>query len=155
MPQAVQSLPYVAWVILTALAFGSFAFVVATRWLTDATSGYLRFTAVVAALLAFLAWLVDGGLIASQALVVRQAPNDLVALRWAGLVWFVLIAILFAAVRRPRASVILGAGGILIALATLVVTAFGWAPTSPDAVPLLVQLAVLSLATGGSLAAIV
>ncbi len=28
MPQAVQSLPYVAWTLLTALAFGTFAFVV-------------------------------------------------------------------------------------------------------------------------------
>ena len=59
MPQAVQSLPYVAWVLLTTLAVGSFAFVVITRQLTDATRGYLGFTSVCAGLLGLFALLVD------------------------------------------------------------------------------------------------
>jgi hypothetical protein len=156
MPQAVQSLPYVAWILLAALAFGSFAFVVITHHLTDATRGYLRFTSIVATVLVLLAWLVDGGLTSSQSLVVRQASSDLVALRWAGLMCFILVALLFAAaVSRTRASRVLGAVGILTALVTLGVTAFGWVPSPPDAVPFLVQLVVLSLATGGSLAAII
>jgi hypothetical protein len=68
MPQAVYSLPYVAWVLLVALAFGSFAFVAMTRRLTDATRGYLGFTVVCAGLLALLALFTDWGL---------SAPTDL------------------------------------------------------------------------------
>lgn len=156
MPQAVQSLPYVAWVLLAALAFGSFAFVVLTRQLTDATTGYVRFTAICAALLAFLARLVDGGLRTSDALVISEPPQDLATLRWLGLVLFVVVALAYsAAVFRPRASLVLGVAGIFLALMTLAVAAFGWAPSVVDGVPLLVQLVMLALATGGSLAAIV
>ena len=50
----VQSFPYVAWILLAALAFGSFLFVVLTRQLTDASPGYVRFTAVMAAVLALV-----------------------------------------------------------------------------------------------------
>lgn len=156
MPQAVQSLPYVAWVLLAALAFGSFTVVVLTRQLTDATIGYIRFSAICAALLAFLARLVDGGLTTSDALVIVEPPQDLATLRWLGLVLFVVVALAYSVVvRRRRASLVLGVAGIVLALLTLAVAAFGWAPTAVDGVPLLVQLVMLALATGGSLAAIV
>jgi hypothetical protein len=64
------------------------------------------------------------------------------------------IAYLLAANNKGAAGVI-GAIGIATGLVVLARAALAWAPTTADAVPLLVQLAVLSLATGGSLAAIV
>ena len=44
-PPLVQTLPYVAWILLATLAFGGFAFVVVTRQLSDVTTGYVRFMA--------------------------------------------------------------------------------------------------------------
>jgi hypothetical protein len=156
MPQAVQSLPYVAWVLLTTLAFGSFAFVVLTRQLTDATTGYLRFTAMTAAVVAFLALLVDGGLTPTSDLIVVEPTPTLATLRRLGLVLFTVVAIAYGVLlHRPRAALVLGAAGLALAILTLATAAFGWAPTAVDAVPLLVQLVMLSLVTGGSLAAIV
>jgi hypothetical protein len=99
---------------------------------------------------------VDGGLTTTDALVISQPSQDLATLRWLGLVLFVVVGVAYAAtLRQPRASLVLGVAGISLAALTLAVAAFGWAPTPPDGVPLLVQLVVLSLATGGSLAAIV
>ena len=155
-PPLVQSFPYVAWVLLAALAFGSFLFAVLTRQLSDATTGYLRFTAVSAAVLAFLTRLVDGGLTTPVNLTIVSAPQELATWRWIGLLTFVFLAIAWAVlVRRPRASLAVGVTGVVVALLTLAAAAFGWAPTQPDAVPFLVQLATLSVVTGGSLAAIV
>ena len=155
-PPLVQSFPYVAWILLAALAFGSFLFAVLTRQLSDATTGYLRFTAVSAAVLAFLTRLVDGGLTTPVTLTIVSAPQELATWRWIGLLTFVFLAIAWAVlVRRPRASLAVGVTGVVVALLTLAAAAFGWAPTQPDAVPFLVQLATLSVVTGGSLAAIV
>ena len=74
-PAIVQTLPYVLWTLLAALAIGSFAFTFATRQLADATPGYLRFGAVSAALLALLALGTDAGLTATAELAVRAAPT--------------------------------------------------------------------------------
>ncbi|MEP7360790.1 MAG: hypothetical protein ABI744_04345 [Chloroflexota bacterium] len=155
MPQAVQSLPYVAWILLSALAFGTFAFAAVARQLTDATVGYLRFAAVTAAVVAFLAWLVDGGLTPTPDLIIVEPTPTLASLRALGLVLFVVAAVAYGMLlRRPRAAQLLGLAGLGSALLTIGAAAFGWAPTAVDAVPLLVQLVMLSLVTGGSLAAI-
>ena len=152
----VQSFPYVAWILLAALAFGSFLFVVATRRLSDVTPGYVRFTALMAAALAFLTRLLDGGLTNPEALIIRDAPQDIATWRWIGLVLFIVAALVYAFLnRRPTAALVTGVLGVAFALLTLAAAAFGWAPTSADAVPFLVQLATLSVVTGGSLAAIV
>src|SRR5687767_13583538 len=153
MPQAVQSLPYVAWVLLVALAFGSFAFVVLTRRLTDATPGYVRFTAFCSGLLALLALVTDWGLPAPANLVIHSAPGNE---RQLGLIVFTAGAFAFAfLLSRPRAADLAAAlAGIGIGV-TFVGASFGWAPTAVDAVPLLVQLTMLALATGGSLAAVI
>ena len=60
-PPLVLALPYVAWILLATLAFGSFAFVVVTRQITDVTPGYARFTAVTSAVLALIAYLARAG----------------------------------------------------------------------------------------------
>jgi hypothetical protein len=154
MSQAVQSLPYVAWVLLTALAFGTFAFVIVTRQLTDATVGYVRFTAFCAGLLGLLALLTDWGLTPPTDLAIKA--SDLAPERQLGLAVFAIGAIAYSFLlnRRTAAGFAVGlaASGVGISLAS---AAVGWAPTSVDAVPLFVQLAMLALATGGSLAAIV
>jgi hypothetical protein len=156
MPQAVQSLPYVAWVLLTTLAFGSFAFVVLTRQLTDVTRGYVFFTSVCAGILAVLALAVDSGLHATGSLVVVEPSEVMATLRLLGLVTFIATAYAHAVFsRRVRLSLVAGVVGLGSALVALSAASFGWAPTAPDGVPLLVQLVVLSLATGGSLAAII
>ena len=156
MPQAVQSLPYVAWVLVTTLAFGSFTFVVLTRQLSDATRGYVFFTSVCAGILAVLALAVDSGLHASGSLVVAEPSDGMATLRLLSLATFMATAYAYAAFsRRVRLSLVVGVAGLGSALAALSAAAFGWAPTAADAVPLLVQLVVLSLATGGSLAAII
>jgi hypothetical protein len=156
MPQAVQSLPYVAWVLLAALAFGSFTFVVLTRLLTDATRGYLGFTAFCAGLLALLTLVTDWGLPAPTDLIVHPASADLNLLRESGLAVFAVAALVYPFVgSRPRASLVVALFGLAAGAAALGAAAFGWAPSDVDGVPLLVQLVVLSLVTGGSMAAIV
>jgi hypothetical protein len=155
-PQIVQSLPYVAWVILTALAVGTFAMVVLTRRWTAAARGYLGFTSFCAGLLALLALAADWGLPRPTELVIQPAQQGLDALRQAGLLVFAGAALVFPlALRGARVVMIVELTGLVGAAGSLLVAAFGWAPTLVDGVPLLVQLVVLSLATGGSLAAIV
>ena len=155
-PQIVQSLPYVAWVILATLGFGSFALVVVTRQLTDATRGYLGFTSFCAALLAVLALAVDWGLPRPTDLAIQPAPPGLDTLRQGSLIAFVVLAMAYPfALRAVVATAAVALAGLAGAAITLAAAAFGWAPTIVDAVPLLVQLVVLSLVTGGSLAAIV
>ena len=151
MPQAVHSLPYVAWVLLVGLAFGSFAFVALTRKLTDATRGYLGFTAFCAGLLALLALFTDWGLTTPADLVIQAGQAS--SLRQLGLVVFVIGAFIYP-MGLWRGWISFGLAGTGAAL-TLGAAAFGWAPTAVDAVPLLVQLVMLSLVTGGSLAAVV
>ena len=156
MPQAVQSLPYVAWVLLTAVALGSFLFVTLTRVRTDATPGYLGFTAFCSGLVALLALLTDLGLTTPTDLIIRTAPIDLVTLRQWALALFAAVALLYPFIARgPRATLVMTLAGLAAAAVALAAAAFGWAPSAVDAVPLLVQLAMLSLVTGGSLAAVV
>jgi hypothetical protein len=151
MPQAVQSLPYVAWVLLTTISLGAMAFVLITGERSDATRGYLRFTAVLAGLLALLAVLVDWGLTEPTNLIIQSPTSNHEFLRRTGLALVALIPILM----RKRwiniaASLFAVGAGIALGMAAL-----GWAPTVVDAVPLLLQLVLLSLATGGSLAAVI
>lgn len=151
----VDSLPYVASVLLASLAFGSFAFVVVTRRLTDATRGYLGFTAFCSGLLALLTLAIKSGGAPSE-LVMREAPADLDMLRQYGLGAFAAAALVYPfVIRRSRGAIVVTFVGLAAAATSLGAAAFGRAPTALDAVPLLVQLVMLSLVTGGSLAAVV
>lgn len=154
-PPIVHGLPYMAWIVLVTLALGGFVFVALTRQLSDATRGYLGTTAVLAVTLAGLALAVDVGLTAPPGLAVGEAPPELLFLRRAGLAGFALLALVYVFALRGRLPVLPTALATLSAGAlVLVAAAFGWAPAAEDGVPLLVQLMVLSLATGGSMAAI-
>ncbi|HUP83783.1 MAG TPA: hypothetical protein VM284_06305, partial [Candidatus Limnocylindria bacterium] len=123
---------------------------------TDATRGYLFFSAMCSGLLALVLWVADSGLLTSTSLVIRTPPAELSFVRNALLLAFMVLSWAFAIyVRRARLGLVLGLLGLALSLLTLGAAALGWAPTAVDAVPLFVQLVVLSLATGGSLAAIV
>ena len=57
-----ENLAFINWTVLTGLAFGSFAAVVLARLRTEATRGFLAFTAPCAVGLGLLAWLSDQAL---------------------------------------------------------------------------------------------
>jgi hypothetical protein len=149
------ALPYVNWIVLVAAAVGAFAFAAWSGLTTDATRGYLRFTAITAAVLAALAWASDAALPDPSALVIRAAPAELDALRRAALLGFAVSAIAFAfSLGRPRAKLVTAGAGLTTAALTLVSAAVAWAPTGADAVPLAVQLTTLAVITGGAIASI-
>ena len=150
-----EALPYVNWITLVTVAVGAFYFVAITGWVTDATSGYLRFTAISAAVVAALAFASDAALPIPTVLAIRDASVDLDALRRAGLAAFTVLALIYAVLlRRPKRRLVLGAAAAAAGAVTLGAAAVGWAPTLADAVPLAVQLGILAAVTGGALAAI-
>jgi hypothetical protein len=155
-PPIVQTLPYVAWILLVALSFGTFLFGAVTAETAPPSRAYLRFAAVTAAILAGLAWIVDTSLSPLGAdLIVRTPPADLDLWRRVALGGFVISSLAYAAVLSDRENRWAAGGLCLItAGATLILAAFSWAPTGVDAVPFAVQLFTLSVVTGGSLAAI-
>ena len=65
--QVARNLAFVNWTLLASLAVGSFGAVAFLRLRTDATTGYLGFTALCAAAFGGLAWLSDGALPAAAA----------------------------------------------------------------------------------------
>jgi hypothetical protein len=151
-----QALPYVNWIVLTALAVGSLAFVTLSGRVTDATRGYLGFTAFCAALLALLAWLSDTGLESAPELVIGQAAPEIDLVRRAGLAACAVMALGYTiSAGRPGRRFAFGVAGLAGGGLALLAAAVGWAPTPPDGVPLAIQLLMLTLATGGALAAIV
>jgi len=155
-PPLVQTLPYVAWILLATLAFGGFAFVVVTRQLSEATTGYVRFVAATSAVLAILTLLSTGGMAATDALAINPGTSGDASLISLVLIVFIVLAIAYTfVVGNKRASGVIGAIGMAAGLVVLARAALAWAPTTADAVPFVVQLAVLSLVTGGSMAAIV
>ncbi|HVM31348.1 MAG TPA: hypothetical protein VM305_11340 [Candidatus Limnocylindrales bacterium] len=151
-----QALPYVNWMVLVALAVGSLAFVTLTGRLTDATRGYLGFTAFCSGLLAVLAWAADTGLVEGPDLVITPAPAEVDLVRRLALGVVALSSLGYTlSAGRPARRAWLGLVGLIGGGAALAAAAVGWAPALADAVPLLIQLAMLALATGGALAAIV
>jgi hypothetical protein len=150
-----EALPYVNWVTLTTLAVGAFAFAAIIGQVTDATTGFLRFTAGFAAVVAAIAYIADGGLPVPTVLVLRPAPPDLDTLRRFALAAFVVVGFVYDAVLgRPRARLVAAVIGFALGAATLLAAAAGWAPTGTDAVPLAVQLGILAAVTGGSMSAV-
>jgi hypothetical protein len=150
------ALPYVNWVVLVALAVGSFSFVAIAGATTDATRGYLRFTAIVSGVLAILALASDYALPTPSALVIVAAPGDFDGLRRVALGAFAVLSVVYAfTLGRPRRRWVVGFLGAVTGAAALVAAAAGWAPTLVGAVPFAVQLLTLSAVTGGALAGIV
>ena len=156
--QIAQNLAFVNWTVLTGLALGSYAAVVLLRRRTTATPGYLRFTTICAVGFGVLAWISDGALptsLGDSPVVVDpawDAPRRAALLLFAGLAAAALVARRVdprspsrTRVGRPRRR----------AVATLVFGALAWGGGSLGAAALLVQLAVVSAATGGVFAAMI
>ncbi|MCU0504854.1 MAG: hypothetical protein MUE82_03615 [Chloroflexi bacterium] len=154
--QIARSLAFINWTVLTGLAAGSFLAAEAARRRTEATPGFVRFTALAAAVFAILAAISDTALPVPGPDAPIVASPALDGPRQGLLVALAVIAILYAALlRRPRAAAVLGILGVAAGFGAIVVGAVGWARTAPEAGPLLVQLVALALSTGGVFAAMI
>jgi hypothetical protein len=151
-----ENLAFINWTVLTGLAVGSFVAVVLAALRTEATRGYLGFTAACSVIVALLAIASDRALPASLggSPVVTDPAFD--TPRRIALVAFTALAAAYgvAASRRHRAP-LLAAAGLAAAGTVLVTAALGWGGGAFGAVPLLLQLAVLTVATGGVFAAMI
>jgi hypothetical protein len=153
--QIIQSLSYVTWVLLGGLALGSLAL---TWWLaqtTDATAGFLGFSAVLAAVFG-LGWLlVEWGLPEPVDLEIGYLP-ELNEPRRAAIAVFALLSLVAGIrLRRGGRASWLGALAILAGVLALLLGAVSWGGAEPISVSIFVQLMALSAVTGGSLAAVV
>ena len=151
-----ENLAFINWTVLTSLAFGSFAAVVLARLRTDATRGFLSFTAGSAVVIGILAFLSDQALPAAVlGTPIRIDPAFDVPRRTAlGLFCLLAAAYVVALVQRRRGPV-LASLALGTAVGTLVCGALGWGGSVLLAIPLLLQLAVLTIATGGVFAAMI
>ena len=151
-----ESLAFINWTVLTGLAIGSFAAVVLARLRTEATRGFLAFTAACSVLLGILAYLSDQALpLVTPDSPIRIDPAFDVPRRAALGLFCVLAAAYVVALSRHRRAPVLAAGALGAAGATLAFGALGWAGGLLLAVPLLLQLIVLAAATGGVFAAMI
>ena len=151
-----ESLAFINWTVLTALGVGSFAAVVAGRFRTQATSGYLGFTACSAAAFALLAWLADGGLPAiSPDLAVRadpawDAPRRVALMALAG------FALAYGvAVGRGRRALPIAIGGLGAAALAIVAGALSWGGGGLASLLLGLELAGIAAVLGGVWAAMI
>jgi len=151
-----ESLAFINWTVLTTLAAGTLMSVVAGRFRTEATTGYLAFTAFSAAAFALLAYLADGGLPApSPALAVHGDPA------WEGPRRLALLALPaiagaygVALARGSRATPLAVAAAVAAAL-VLIAGALSWGGGGLGSALLLVELAGLAIVLGGVWAAMV
>jgi hypothetical protein len=145
-----QSLAFINWTVLTALAVGTFAAVVAGRFRTEATRGYLAFTAITAAAVAFLAFLADGGVPASVPGIGLPADPAWEAPRRLGLLALAILAAVYGvAVSRGRRAAPIAIAGLAAAALALVAGALSWGGGGIGSALLVVELATLAVALGG------
>jgi hypothetical protein len=151
-----QNLAFINWTVLVGLAVGSFAAVVLARLRTDATRGFVAFTASCAVAFGLLALASDAALPPSlEGSPIVADPAWDTPRRFA-LTAFCGAAIAYAiALARHRTAPVLAAAGLGAAAATLAFGALGWGGSVVNAVPLLLQLVVLAAATGGVFAAMI
>ena len=151
-----ENLAFINWTVLTSLAVGAFGAVVLGMSRTDATRGFLGFTAACAVFFGLLALASDGGLPASLADSPVSANAAWDAPRRAALMAFCLFAAGYViAIARRRRAVVLAAAGVASGVLVLLFGALGWGGDVLGSVPLLVQFVVLSAATGGVFAAMI
>ena len=160
--QIAENLDYINWTVLVGLALGAFAVVVLARLRTPATRGYLAFTSACAVVFGILASIADSGLPTAPSVSALSSGFALSvdptweAPRRLALVAFTVVAAAYTiAVARERPAPALGIGGLGFGAVALVAAALGWSAGPATAVPLVVQLAALSAATGGVFAAMI
>jgi hypothetical protein len=151
-----ESLAFINWTVLTALAAGSFAAVVAGRFLTQATKGYLAFTAFSAAVFGLLAYLADGGVPSvATALAVHPDPTWDMPRRVALAALPILAAVYGVAVARGRKATPVAVAGLAAAALGLLAGALSWGGGGLASLLLFFELATLAVALGGVWAAMV
>lgn len=150
-----ESLAYVNWTLLFSLAMGSIAMVVALRRWTDATTGYLGFTAGTAAVLAGLTAFLDGSLPIPVNLAVATPSPELDQARRIGLLVFTVVLVLETIALRRGHGHRLGLVAVAAGLATIAFAALGWGSLALTTPVIAAQLLVLSAVTGGVLAAMI
>jgi hypothetical protein len=157
MPSAtiVQALPYINWTVLATLALGAFLLAWFLRQATDATNGYVAFTAFCAALLGGLLYFADGALPEPVVLAITSNPGLDTPRRVAIGVFAALSLASAVRMGRGHRARWLGLGALLAGVVILAVAALGWAGDPLHGVPLLVQLLMLSIVSGGTLACVV
>ena len=151
-----ESLAFINWTVLTALAVGSLAAVVLGRFRTEATKGYLAFTAFSAVAFGALAALADAGLPAlSPDLAARADPAWDAPRRLALLALPVIAAVYGVVLLRGRRAPAVAIAGLAAAGLALVAGAFSWGGGGVDSVLLAVELAALATVLGGVWASMV
>jgi hypothetical protein len=150
------NLAFINWTVLTGLAVGSFGAVVLARVRTDATRGFLAFTALCAVALGVLAVASDLGLPAAVAAgpVVADATFDLPR-RLALGAFCVLATITVLALARGRRATSVGIAGAAAGVVALVTGALTWGGSLLGGMPLAIQLLVLASVTGGVFASMI
>ncbi len=153
--QIIESLSYITWVLLGGLALGSFALTWLLGQITDATPGFLGFSAIMAAVIG-LGWLaVEWGLPLPTELAI-EGSGDFDEPRRAAIATFTVLALLAGfRMRGGGRALWLGAGAIGAGIAAMAIGAYDWTGGAPLAVSLLVQFLALAAITGGSMAAVV
>lgn len=155
--QIAQNLAFVNWTVLTGLALGSYAAVVLLRHRNGATRGYLAFTTVCAIGFGVLAWASDGALpgsLGDSPVVVDPTWDGPRGLALGG---FSVIALAGLVARRftPRAAPPLEWAALAAGAATLAFGSLAWGGGSLGVAALLLQLLIVSAATGGVFAAMI
>jgi hypothetical protein len=116
-----ENLAFINWTVLTGLAIGSFVAVVVASLRTDATRGFLSFTAACSVAIGVLAFLSDQALPAPQAdTAIRIDPAFDTPRRIALAVFCILAAIETIALARRQRPRAVSAAGVVAASATLV-----------------------------------
>jgi len=151
-----ESLAYINWTVLSALAVGSFGAVVLLRLRTDATRGFLGFTAFCSAALAGLTLVADTALPAPSSTLMIVASPSLDMPRRAALAALAILALAYVvALAMNRRAPLVGIAGVVAGVAAFVLAAVGWTGGLVRGVPLAVQLVALAAALGGVLAAMI
>jgi hypothetical protein len=150
------NLAFINWTVLTGLAVGSFGAVVLARLRTDATRGFMVFTAFCAVALGALALASDLGLPRALAAgpVVADPTFDVPRRVALGAFCALGLVTVLALMRGARATGVGVAGGIAGLLA-LVGGALTWGGGAFGGTPLAIQLIVLAAVTGGVFAAMI
>jgi len=142
-----ENLAFINWTVLTGMAVGSFGAVALGRLRTDATRGYLAFTAVSSVILGLLAVASDGALpLATTGSAVAIDPAFDLPRRLALWLFCGLAAAYAVAIIRRRRAPALALAGVASGLAVLVLAGLSWGGSPLDVVLLSVQLAALAAA---------
>jgi hypothetical protein len=154
--QIAQNLAFINWTVLAAISLGAFAAVLLIRTRADATRGFLAFTAFCSIGFGLLA-------LASDLALPETLPGSPITVdpafdgpRRVALGLFCLLAAVYlVAIVRRRPARLVGTAAFAAGVATMGLGALAWGGGVLHAVPLFLQLAILSAATGGVFAGMV